>query len=105
MPLEIERKFLVSDDGWRGDWPQSSIRQGYLTTDDATTVRVRIDGARASLTVKGAGAGAVRSEYEYPIPVEHGREMLGLCQPPLVEKVRHRVVFDGLTWEVDVFTG
>jgi CYTH domain-containing protein len=105
MPLEIERKFLVSDDGWRGEWPQSTIRQGYLTTDDATTVRVRIDGVRASLTVKGECAGAVRSEYEYPIPVEHAREMLQLCRPPLIEKVRHRVAFGGLTWEIDVFAG
>jgi adenylate cyclase len=85
MPLEIERKFLVSDESWRGNWPQSSIRQGYLTTDDATTVRVRIDGERASLTVKGGSTGAVRSEYEYPIPVEHGREMLLLCKPPLID--------------------
>jgi CYTH domain-containing protein len=105
MPLEIERKFLVSDESWRGDWPQSTIRQGYLTTDDATTVRVRIDGERATLTVKGGSAGAVRSEYEYEIPVEHGREMLLLCRPPLIEKVRHRVLIDGLTWEIDVFTG
>ena len=105
MPLEIERKFLVSDEGWRGDWPHSTIRQGYLTTDDATTVRVRIDGDRGTLTIKGGAAGAVRSEYEYEVPVEHAREMLGMCRPPLVEKVRHRVVVDGLTWEIDVFTG
>lgn len=105
MPLEIERKFLVNDDGWRGDWPHSEIRQGYLTTDDAVTVRVRTDGPGATLTVKGGSSGAVRSEYEYPVPIEHAREMLALCRPPLVEKVRHRVPFAGLTWELDVFTG
>lgn len=105
MPLEIERKFLVTDDGWRGAWPHTAIRQGYLTTDDTTTVRVRVDGARATLTVKGEGAGAVRAEYEYAVPVEHGREMLALCKPPLIEKVRHRVPYGGLMWEVDVFAG
>ena len=105
MPLEIERKFLVANDGWRGDWPTHAIRQGYLTTGDTTTVRIRIDGPKAFITVKGECGGPVRSEYEYAIPLAHADEMLGLCQRPLIEKLRYDVRFDGQLWQVDVFTG
>ena len=105
MPLEIERKFLVSNEDWRGPWPQVEIRQGYLTASDATTVRVRLRGDAAFLTVKGECGGPVRAEYEYAIPVAHATEMLRLCQPPLVEKVRHLIPVDGLIWEVDEFRG
>ena len=105
MPLEIERKFLVSGDDWRGDWPHVVIRQGYLTTGDATTVRVRVFGDTGFLTVKGECGGAVRAEYEYKVPVEHAGEMLLLCQPPLIEKVRYRVPVGDLIWEVDEFGG
>ena len=105
MPLEIERKFLVSSEDWRGEWPSFAIRQGYLTTGDATTVRVRVCGAAAFLTVKGEGGGAVRSEYEYEIPVADATEMLLLCQPPLIEKVRYRIPIADVVWEVDEFAG
>ena len=105
MPLEIERKFLVSNEDWRGDWPHVAIRQGYLTTGDATTVRVRVSGATAFLTVKGEGGGAVRAEYEYAIPVADATEMLLMCQPPLIEKVRYRIPVADLVWEVDEFGG
>src|SRR5258706_382037 len=76
MPLEIERRFLVHGDDWRGGWMHERFCQGYLTRDDAVTVRVRRAGARAFLTIKGAARGAVRQEFEYEIPVEHAEEML-----------------------------
>jgi adenylate cyclase len=66
---------------------------------------VRIEGDRARLTVKGISTGAVRAEYEYPIPVADARELLALCEPPLVEKRRHAVEYQGSRWEVDVFEG
>jgi CYTH domain-containing protein len=105
MPLEIERKFLVATDGWRGAWPTHAIRQGYLTTSDATTVRIRIDGPKAFITVKGDRGGPVRCEYEYEIPPAHADEMLRLCQGALIEKTRHDVRFEGQLWQVDVFSG
>jgi CYTH domain-containing protein len=113
MPLEIERKFLVTGDGWRGRWTAHPIRQGYLTTGDDVTVRIRIDGSHAFITVKGDGkAGgkaaasqAVRAEYEYEIPLEHAAEMLLLCTGPLIEKQRFDVRIDGQLWQVDEFSG
>ncbi len=109
MGIEIERKFLVSGDGWRGDWPATSIRQGYLTTDPDRVVRARIAGESAFLTLKGrpvdTGARS-RLEFEYPIPVADAEVILDqLCLKPLIEKIRRRVVVRGVTWEVDEFQG
>lgn len=106
MGIEIERKFLLSGDGWRGLGTSTLMRQGYLAADPVRTVRVRIEGERAVLTVKGKSTGASRGEWEYPIPVPDAAELLdGLCEQPLVEKVRHRIEHAGHVWEVDEFQG
>jgi len=102
---EIERKFLVSSDAWRDGTPGVPMRQGYLSEGTRTTVRVRIAGPRAWLTIKGRAVGGVRPEYEYEIPVRDGSAMLDLCTGEIVDKVRHRVPYAGNTWEVDVFAG
>ena len=106
MGVEIERKFLVEGDAWRTLGESTVLRQGYLSTDATRTVRVRIDGERAFLTIKGKSVGASRGEWEYPIPVPEAAELLDtLCQQPLVEKVRHRIPNGPHTWEVDEFLG
>ena len=110
MAREIERKFLVTGEGWRAGAADAgtAYRQGYLSAgaDAGCTVRVRIGGERAFLTVKGPAEGAARDEYEYPIPFADAAEMLErLCAGGTVEKVRHLVPFAGRTWEVDVFAG
>lgn len=104
MAIEIERKFLVSGSAWRTSNPDR-IRQGYLNRDKQRTVRVRIVGNDAFLTVKGISAGASRLEFEYSIPVDDADVLLGMCDGPLVEKLRHKITLDGLTWEVDEFLG
>jgi len=106
MGVEIERKFLVAGEAWRTLGKSTLLRQGYLSTDASRTVRVRIDGERAFLTIKGKSEGMSRGEWEYPIPVQDAAELLdGLCQQPLVEKVRHRIASGAHTWEVDEFLG
>jgi adenylate cyclase len=104
MPVEIERKFLVASDSWRGHVPGQRYCQGYLSKGDVT-VRVRRAGPRAFLTIKGSGEGIVRPEFEYEIPVEEAEEMFKLCRRPLIEKTRFEVVHDGLRWEIDEFAG
>ncbi len=104
MSTEIERKFLVSGTNWRTATGQR-ISQGYLNRDKHRTVRIRIAGPQAFMTVKGISKGATRAEFEYEIPVEDAEAMLALCDGPLIEKVRHLVVHEGLTWEVDEFLG
>ncbi|MBF0680225.1 MAG: CYTH domain-containing protein [Devosia sp.] len=107
MAIEIERKFLVTGDGWRGAATSSSaLRQGYLSTNAKATVRIRIiDDARAVLTLKGPTRGISRAEFEYDVPLEEGRALLEMARPEVVEKRRYEVPFGGLTWEVDVFEG
>jgi CYTH domain-containing protein len=82
------------------------MRQGYLVGDAMRTVRVRIEGERAVITIKGKSTGASRGEWEYEIPVADATELLdGPCEQPQVEKIRHRIEHAGHTWEVDEFLG
>ena len=104
MGIEIERKFLVVGDDWRGA-PAVACAQGYLNRDPRRTVRVRIAQGQAWLTVKGATAGATRAEFEYAIPVADAEQLLALCDGPLVRKLRRVVVHGGMAWEIDEFQG
>lgn len=104
MGVEIERKFLVRGEGWRTA-NGTLMAQGYLCRGRERTVRVRIAGDEAFLTIKGPGDGAARLEFEYAIPVEDARELMTLCERPLIEKTRHRHHDGGHTWEVDEFHG
>ena len=104
MGIEIERKFLVVGDAWRAA-PALAYAQGYLNRDKQRTVRVRVVQQQAWLTIKGANAGAVRAEFEYPIPVADAQQLLGLCDGPLVRKLRRRLEHAGHTWEIDEFQG
>lgn len=107
MGVEIERKFLVSREALRSLAPERKInmRQGYLSRTPGRTVRVRIEDDRAFLTIKGRATGLARPEFEYEIPTPDAVSLLTLADGPLVEKIRHYVLFDGLTWEVDEFLG
>ena len=104
MPFEIERKFLVTGDAWRQG---KCIRlcQGYLNREKERTVRVRLAGEKAYLTVKGPTNNVKRTEYEYEIPFEHAVEMLQLCDGRIIEKDRYIVNYSGLRWEIDEFYG
>lgn len=105
MGIEIERKYLVADDGWKTAAGEGVVcKQGYLTAESDVTVRVRIMGDKAFLTIKGATQGVSRPEYEYEIPLVDGVELLGLCGP-LVEKTRYRIRHDSDVWALDVFSG
>lgn len=106
MSVEIERKFLVLGNDWKKLGPAVAIRQGYLSSQRDRVVRVRIEGQGATLTIKGRVTGISRGEWEYPIPVVEADELLnGLCERPLIEKTRTRIVHAGMVWEVDEFFG
>jgi len=102
MPIEIERRFLVSGTEWRRP-SGASIAQGYLASSPMTSVRVRLLDDRGFLTIKGNSAGTTRTEFEYEIPVAEARELLELCEHALIRKVRYLVEFAGTRWEVDEF--
>jgi adenylate cyclase len=104
MAAEIERKFLVQGTSWRQDtWVRFS--QCYLNRDKERTVRVRIAGEKAFLTIKSVTIGASRREFEYAIPLSDAGQLLALSDGPLIEKNRHLIVHEGSTWEVDEFLG
>ncbi len=107
MAIEIERKFLVVGDAWRTQVARSvEMRQGYLTQEAGrASVRVRVDGVGATLNIKAAVVGSARAEYEYSIPTSEGRELLDSLCVGRLEKVRHYIERDGVTWEVDEFLG
>lgn len=102
--MEIERKFLTIGREWSTS-PSLPFCQGYLSRDPARTVRVRLAGEKAFLTIKGLTAGISRPEFEYAIPVADARALLPLCAGPLVEKTRYLVPFASHHWEVDEFHG
>jgi adenylate cyclase len=107
MAQEIERKFLV-----RGEFKplaikQTRITQGYLSSVPERTVRVRIKGDKGFITIKGIGSqsGATRYEWEKEISVEEVNELLKICEPGVIDKVRHLVKVGAHTYEVDEFFG
>jgi len=106
MAKEIERKFLVKNESFKLFSSGVIFRQGYLNRDKARTVRVRVAGEQAFITIKGLTNGMERMEFEYPISLTDANEMLEtLCVKPLIEKLRYKIMSDGHIWEVDEFIG
>jgi CYTH domain-containing protein len=104
MGVEIERKFLVKGSDWKTN-AGTVIGQGYLNREKNRTVRVRIAGDQAFLTIKGPSVGASRLEFEYAIPNSDGLELLSLCEGAPISKTRHVVIYGGMKWEIDEFHG
>jgi len=106
MHEEIERKFLVKNDGWKGKAKPVLFRQGYLARAVDRVVRVRLAGDIGTLTVKVKTGKITRLEYEYTIPIEDAVSLLHSLSPSeIIEKNRHTFDECGHTWEVDEFLG
>jgi adenylate cyclase len=105
MAIEIERRFLVLDDSWRKDCiRQDRLRDGIIASSDGRKVRVRIYGHKATLTIKSRKIGCHRAEFEYEIPRDDAEQLLiEHCGDTVLVKTRHYVVYQGFTWEVDVY--
>jgi len=106
--LEIERKFLVRYKNYKDvAVSKSRIVQGFLNTHPERTVRVRITNNMGYLTVKGKGndSGTPRFEWETQIPVSEATNLIDLCEPGILEKIRYQVPFAGHVFEVDEFLG
>ena len=104
MPKEIERKFLIANEGWKAGVQRSSyFAQGYLSYDPERTVRVRETDTQGFLTVKGLTVGLSRDEFEYEIPKAEATALLKMCEHPPIQKRRHFVEHEGHLWEIDIF--
>ncbi|MBL8296921.1 MAG: CYTH domain-containing protein [Rhodanobacteraceae bacterium] len=113
MGIEIERKFLLASDAWRGQVSRSQrLVQGYLVSAAAVTsgaarssVRVRIGGEQAWLNIKSSTLGPSRQEYEYEVPLADAEAMLAKLCDGVVEKIRHYVACADHEFEIDEFLG
>lgn len=106
MPEEIERKFLVKGDSWRNLAQPELFRQGYLAGSENCLVRLRTEGSRGVLTIKGKRKGITGSEFEYEIPLADCEAMLrSLALPGIIEKLRYHISFQGAEWVIDEFLG
>lgn len=105
MGVEIERKFVVESNAWRGAHRSSSrLYQGYLSNGAKCEVRVRTTESAAFLTIKSKGT-LQRQEFEYEIPHSDAKAILELCTPYLIEKIRYELAIDDLTWHIDEYFG
>jgi adenylate cyclase len=107
MPQEIERKFLVKQGYKKFAYSHTRITQGYLSSVPERIVRVRINGERGFITIKGVSnlSGMSRYEWEKEIPVNEARELLALCEPGIIDKTRYLIYSGKFTFEVDEFYG
>ena len=105
---EIERKFLVKDDSFKENaFSSDRIVQGFLSTLPERTVRIRISDRKGFITVKGLGneSGTTRFEWEKEIDVSEAEQLLKICEPGIIEKVRYLIHSGNHTFEVDEFKG
>ena len=106
MPIEIERKFLVKNlDFIKESSSKKLIEQGYLSKDPNRIVRVRIIDNKGVLTFKGKSfdGGTSRVEIEKEISIKDANELMKLCIPIKIRKVRYIINKNNLIFEVDVF--
>ena len=102
--IEIERKFLVTSNAFMQEaFQQTRIIQGFLNTDPERTVRVRLKGDKAFLTVKGKSTndGLSRFEWEKNISTSDAESLLNLCEKGTIEKVRYEVKLGQHIFEIE----
>ncbi len=107
---ETERKFLVIGEDYKAEaYNATHIWQGYISSQNGRTVRVRIRGDKGFLTIKGPSglAGLTRYEFDTEIALSDARDLMLICEPGIIDKTRYLVKSpDGRhTWEIDEFYG
>ena len=106
MAIEIERKFLIKEKPFSIAKRSLKINQGYIINEKSKVIRVREKGDDYFLTIKGNNIGISRLEYDFPISKKDAKELIfHFCKTTLIEKTRHYIEHNGLTWEVDEFHG
>lgn len=104
--IEIERKFLVTSTAYRAQASTKiQITQGYLNTDKERTVRVRLKGNIGFITVKGKSSnnGLSRFEWEKQLSKTDAEQLLKLCKPTIIDKIRYEIKIGAYIYEVDEF--
>lgn len=100
MSLEIERRFLArASEALLERCPATEMLQGYLTTVDPVTLRIRREGDRWILAIKIDASAVSRHEIELDVGEARGTELLDLAAGGTVAKTRYRAG----RWEIDVY--
>ena len=108
MAIEIERKFLVTDDSYKAlAYHSDRIAQGYICREGGNSARVRVRGDKGYITIKGPSrdGGLSRYEWEKEIPVQEAWELMRLCNGATIDKTRYLVRCGAHTFEIDEFHG
>jgi adenylate cyclase len=106
MAIEIEHKFLLANEDWRRSIQKSvKYKQGYLSSQPTSSIRIRISDNQAWLNIKSATIGTQRLEFEYEIPLPDAEEIINKLCGKLIEKIRHFITHDRNIWEIDEFEG
>lgn len=110
---ETELRFLVKGNSWKKSGKGIEITQRFISLLPQHTVRIRIYGHKAYLTIKGEKMGDTNIEFEWEIPKKDALEMFrtpALFEGHIIRKKRY-IIPDNtiqwrdkpLTWEVDEF--
>lgn len=96
---------VLSDDFKKESFKNERIVQGFLSSVPERTVRIRITGQKGFITIKGIGnsSGTTRFEWEKEIDVKEAENLLAICEPGTIEKVRYFVKSGVHIFEVDEF--
>ena len=107
MGIEIERRFLVTNEDWKSEVRLSAgLNQAYLNSKaDEWATRVRIiDNKKAYLTLKSSLNGLSNYEFEYSIPIKDAIELIKLSKYKIT-KTRYQLTINTKNWVVDLFDG
>lgn len=108
MGVEIERKFIVSNDiakdyykqALNGQYEYKKIEQAYLTTNPV--IRVRKSNDKYYMTYKGKGF-IEREEYNLPLTEEAYMTLREKADGNIISKTRVLIPYDRYTIELDIF--
>ena len=104
MALEIERRFLIKNDDWKGYITRKvSIEQGYLSSNlDDWIIRIRFNGENFKIALKKHIKNFTNYEYEYLIPTNEGEKIIATL-PNTIKKERFFLELDQKNWIIDCF--
>ena len=108
MAIEIERKFLVIKDKLPKLENGQHFIQGYLSgyQEGQPNIRFRIIDDEVVITIKKGEKGSIKRyewEFKQALPKDEIAELKSLAVRRPIEKIRYKIPFEGLIWEIDVY--
>ncbi len=104
MAYEIERRFLIKNDGWKKFiTKKTNIVQGYFLTEaNEWTIRLRSENKKFKLTFKKPIRNFTNYEFEYEIPDSEGEIILSTLNNKIC-KDRFYLLINQKYWVIDIF--